>query len=95
MFCGLYSIVDKHEVIEVSWEMINKTIIHSSFLNTMVGILGQVGVERLKDILSMLCDALIEVENSCMMEADFVGMKKYYEEISQLILLGFFIKNLS
>ena len=48
----------------------------------MVGVLGQVGVERLKDILSMLCDGLIEVENSCMMEADFVGMKKYYEEIS-------------
>ena len=60
----------------------------------MVGILGQVSVERLKDIPSMLCDALIEAENSCMMEAKFVGMKKYYEEISQLILPVFFIKNL-
>ena len=48
----------------------------------MVGVLGQVGVERLKDIPSMLCDGLIEAENSCMMEADFVGMKKYYDEIS-------------
>ena len=83
MFCGLNSIVDKHKVIEVSWEMINKTIIHSFFpFYTMVGVLGQVGVERLKDIPSMLCDGLIEAENSCMIEADFVGMKKYYEEIS-------------
>jgi len=48
----------------------------------MKALLGQVSIEKIKDIPLMLCDRPAESDNPCVICVDIVGMIKYYHHIT-------------
>jgi len=46
----------------------------------MVGLLGQVSIQKLKEIPSILCERAADSDDPCYMSVDIVGMVKWYYE---------------
>ena len=60
----------------------------------MVGQLGQVSSDRLKEFSILLCDGPIESEDPCLMSVCVVGMINEYDDCSVIFFIIFIVNDL-